>query len=434
MHAEHWAKLSDGKTIPVCLSLSCSYGDLPGTSYKVNLKNPDYPDVKFCMKLLQNGCNFHQVSRSIFIKNPKEDLKAFLFHRITLYLPAKEKRKEKLIKETKYFEFKKNQIATRMAETFYLSDENGIALLHVKGWKVRCCYLNTDKNEVAHRTINYTYSNSVARLSDNVLWFLSWVDDAKISFMHILVDKEVKPVSGYYHLSFIPWIIKTPKKSTETLLVSISTSKMILFANLCTNYIYVNNERSSCAHKEIPHHYGPVARFYLVCNSMFVAKEKVENGVPKVYIIKVWGKTFTENVIDLSQDLIEYNEYAPSSFEMTVNKACKLLLLTATEGYIVCIDLRLGKIFQILSYVNCFWSHTLSIKFSWKDDEIWLIGEQAGAACQDYIYIKFKVWRGLSLVNLTLNMISRCLQTNYQKQKIPQHLQHLFTGEESFKL
>lgn len=402
---DHWEALSNNICVPICQPNKLTSGltnekdDVFSRYVRIKLDDFDkeLSDARLCMKLFLKK---HYGVRRMYpeIDSEEADLTSFLYHCIKTTTPM-----SLLVTiSDKDFCFERNRqlndVSYDRCCADYVSDNYGIVLFKTNERKLHLFYLDLLSGYTDHGDIKCSPRRFGVRFYKCVLW---------------IIHEPVACVSEIWFVRFGEELVRPTKlflttdRNHEKLLHSVTVSRNFLVFSGLKTYLFFDEKSRVLSQKTFPDDiFNKISTVYAVNKMLLIQGKPREDLPPLLYLATVFPDVKIKKEIDLAELFTNYKHYIPFGFELDVFPSAMKALVRSRESYVIVVDLRLGIVSQILTYIDCFWQHKLLVDFSRNGKEIRLIGKErssvglANKPGTDYMCLKFSVWNGMKLTDL----------------------------------
>ncbi|XP_057306991.1 uncharacterized protein LOC130645129 [Hydractinia symbiolongicarpus] len=399
---DHWEALSNKISVPICQPNKLTPGVF---SRYVRIKLDDFDkelsDARSCMNLFVK--KHYRVRRTYpEIDSEEADLISFLYHYIKTTTPM-----SLLVTiRDKDFCFERNRqlndVSYKRCCADYVSDNYGIVLFKTNERKLKLFYLDLLSGYTDHGDIKCSPRRFGVRFYKCVLWVIHEpvACVSEIWFVRFGIDR-LKPTK----------LFLTTDRNHGNLVHSVTASRNLLVFSGLKTYLFFDEKTRVLSQKTFPDNvFNKISTVYAVNKMLLIQGKPREALPPLLYLATVFPDVRIRKEIDLAKLFTNYKHYIPFGFELDVFPSAMKALVRSREMwslcYVVVVDLRLGIVSQILTYIDCFWQHKLLVDFSRNGKEIRLIGKERSSGGPgskpgtEYMCIKFSVWNGMKLTDL----------------------------------
>ena len=404
---KYWQKLADGKFIPVCVPNDILVGDGKRKLNDIDRKYAklilgDMPQDEGGSDLKPYWRCFEKKYQCYVKKKKVITLEDDFYDFVTLQLSFKRLGKDENVNE-KIFIFKvKDEIDNLKEGYHYVSDKFGIAFLCYLKKKIKCYYFHFETKLSTHIQVPYT-QNTLREISVKLYDGTIWIRACSSNTYNIDVIY-IKEHQTWHHLtSKLETTGETKFLMSKNILVpsNIRFSKCkVLYINEKTEVHLTNFYKPDQLTEKDLYIIGVMDEMFVIrklnsCIFYFVAYRKLEFQ----YLKK----------LDVSQSLENFETVTWPSTSILLYPQAKKMVLKTPEAYLIVICLIKCEIIQIMEYIDCFWTHKISIHISRNCDELRFISKKQYASYKcdekEYLCLKLNLYRGMLLKELAINAI-----------------------------
>ena len=404
---KYWQKLANGKFIPVC-----EPNDILVRDGKRKLNDIDRKYVKLVLDDMpqdEGGIDLKPYWRCFekkyqcFVKKKKViTLEDDFYDFVTLQLSFKRLGEDEN-RNKKIFIFKTKDEINNLKEGYhYVSDKFGIAFLYYLKKKIKCYYFHFETKLTTYIQVPYT-QNTLGEISVKLYNGTIWIIACSSNTYNIDIIY-IKEHQTWHHLT---------KKLENTGEIKFLMSKNILVPsniNISECQILYINEKvkvdltNFCKLDQLT---AKGLHIIGVMDEMFVIR-KLNSGIFYFAACRKQKCMFLKK-LDVSQSLENFETVSWSSTSILLYPQAKKMVLKTPEAYLIVICLIKCEIIQIMEFIDCFWTHKISIHISRNCDELRFISKKQYASYRrdekEYLCLKLNLYRGMLLKELAINAI-----------------------------
>ena len=404
---KYWQKLADGKFIPVC-----EPNDILGRHGKKRLNGIDrkYVNLVLCdMPQDEGGTDLKPFWRCFekkyecYVKKKKIiTLEDDFYDFVTLQLSFKHLGEDENVNK-KIFRFKTKDEIDNLKEGYqYVSDKFGLAFLYYLKKKIKCYYFHFETKSTTHIQVPYT-QNTLGEISVKLYNGTIWIIACSSNVYNIDVIY-IKKHQTWHHLR---WKLETTGETKFLMSKNILVPSNIRFSKCKILYI---NEKAEIRETNFnkPDQLTEKGLYIIgVIDEMFVIG-KLNSGIFYFVAYRKLEFLFLKK-LDMNQLLENYETVSWSLTSVILYPQAKKMVLKTPNASLIVICLIKCEIIQIMEYIDCFWTHKISIHISRNCDELRFISKKQNPPYRrdekEYLCLKLNLYRGMLLKELAINAI-----------------------------